>query len=485
MSDSHLPDDVSQWPSDPFALLGVNRRDDERALRAAYVRLIRRFKPEQNPEAFRRIRDAYEFLRERVGYWQYFEGEDGAAEEATAGEQEPEQHSEALPAADKAAAPVEEPSPPVVRVDPAVEAWQAAEAGAPAKAYARLVTLNSRQPGDETTYVRLYWLLRLAPEIAPQVDRCEWLRRAICNNAAAWMTMHLYGRELETDAAFAERVRPDRLFGPNMPLDEAQGLLTARWRGLLLAQKWQPIAGDVESLRGHFETNRPAWLRLLLTAIGQLAWVPHGEARQSVARWNEEIDQHGEEHAALDYALDRRDYLMALVLQVTELLQRKVLPQELATRLRPVLGQLWNASGYDASRVLIGYLAQILVDHVEALRLWTRATRVARLVVDYLADQVTSLYFDRFGSRDDNQTMKLMVAFRRSLGHCHWADYDNCRLELLAFCLTEHVALAELTALLPQVLVASELSGSGIEAHLAADRALQLVTAGMRIVETA
>ena len=63
MSDHLLPDDPSTWPRDPFRLLGVARGASERELRKAYHALIRKFKPEHAPEAFRRIRDAYEMAQ--------------------------------------------------------------------------------------------------------------------------------------------------------------------------------------------------------------------------------------------------------------------------------------------------------------------------------------------------------------------------------------------------------------------------------------
>ena len=65
MSDHALPDDLSQWPSDPHELLGVAHGVAPRELRRAYTRLIRRYKPEQHPEHFRRIREAYEDCLQR------------------------------------------------------------------------------------------------------------------------------------------------------------------------------------------------------------------------------------------------------------------------------------------------------------------------------------------------------------------------------------------------------------------------------------
>src|SRR5881396_2443210 len=60
MSEHELPEDLKQWPRDPHQLLGTKPGVAPKALRQAYTRLIRRFKPEQFPEHFRRIREAYD-----------------------------------------------------------------------------------------------------------------------------------------------------------------------------------------------------------------------------------------------------------------------------------------------------------------------------------------------------------------------------------------------------------------------------------------
>src|SRR5690349_15738491 len=59
-----LPEDPEHWPADPYALLGVRPGDDARAIRKAYAALIRRFKPEQFPDQFQRIREAFERVQE-------------------------------------------------------------------------------------------------------------------------------------------------------------------------------------------------------------------------------------------------------------------------------------------------------------------------------------------------------------------------------------------------------------------------------------
>ena len=49
---------------DPFAVLGLDETADDEAVRAAYVQALRTSPPDRDPEGFRRIREAYEALRD-------------------------------------------------------------------------------------------------------------------------------------------------------------------------------------------------------------------------------------------------------------------------------------------------------------------------------------------------------------------------------------------------------------------------------------
>src|SRR5262245_25458622 len=66
-----LPDDVNRWPTDPYRLLGIERGASATEARKATTRLTPQYKPEQHPEHFRRIRDAYEAVT-RFGGYPYF-----------------------------------------------------------------------------------------------------------------------------------------------------------------------------------------------------------------------------------------------------------------------------------------------------------------------------------------------------------------------------------------------------------------------------
>jgi curved DNA-binding protein CbpA len=48
----------------PFAVLGLEETADDEAVRAAYLDAVRTSPPDRDPEGFRRIREAYEALRD-------------------------------------------------------------------------------------------------------------------------------------------------------------------------------------------------------------------------------------------------------------------------------------------------------------------------------------------------------------------------------------------------------------------------------------
>jgi DnaJ-class molecular chaperone len=49
----------------PFTVLGLEETADDEAIRTAYLAALRLSPPDRDPEGFRRIRDAYEALRDK------------------------------------------------------------------------------------------------------------------------------------------------------------------------------------------------------------------------------------------------------------------------------------------------------------------------------------------------------------------------------------------------------------------------------------
>ena len=49
---------------DPYEILGLSPDADDDAIRKAYLELVRRFSPDADPEAFKRISGAYEQVKD-------------------------------------------------------------------------------------------------------------------------------------------------------------------------------------------------------------------------------------------------------------------------------------------------------------------------------------------------------------------------------------------------------------------------------------
>lgn len=64
----------------PYQALGVERSADDRAIKKAYVALVRKFSPEKHPEEFKKIRAAYELLLDAGARARFDDGEKGYAE---------------------------------------------------------------------------------------------------------------------------------------------------------------------------------------------------------------------------------------------------------------------------------------------------------------------------------------------------------------------------------------------------------------------
>src|SRR5215510_1078609 len=51
--------------TNPFTILGLEETAEDEAIREAYLQALRKSPPDRDPDGFRRIRDAYEALRDK------------------------------------------------------------------------------------------------------------------------------------------------------------------------------------------------------------------------------------------------------------------------------------------------------------------------------------------------------------------------------------------------------------------------------------
>ena len=70
-----LPEDLNDWPNDPFELLNLQRSADARTAKRAYFKLVRKYKPDRFPAEFQQIHAAYESVQSWLS-WQDQQADD-------------------------------------------------------------------------------------------------------------------------------------------------------------------------------------------------------------------------------------------------------------------------------------------------------------------------------------------------------------------------------------------------------------------------
>lgn len=263
-----LPDDSDLWPADPFDILGVRPGADEKDVKRAYTRLVRRFKPEHAPDAFRKLREAYEVCLTRTGWYRDDEPEP---------EPEPIRLPRPEPPAD--AAPVATPEPerprPAPVIDPAERLWALAVEGRTREAYRGLADLAAADPTRADLPLRLYWLLAVTPAVDPDRTRHDWLAAALTRSGLRDPAAELYRRELDADPVPALSGPYAAILSAPAPTDAL--LSVVRWRVAAAGRQGNRFAveSDLAAVRGRLvHDNEAAWLGLLLNAYDWLAWTP-------------------------------------------------------------------------------------------------------------------------------------------------------------------------------------------------------------------
>jgi hypothetical protein len=435
MDPNTLPDDPRDWPTDPFALLGVPRSVGEAELKRAYTRLIRKYKPEHAPDEFRRIRAAYEAAIEMSRWYR-----DAPPVRETFGDlpfTAPEVASpEVAPSEAAPSGPSPEPAhetqidPPVrpVRLDPVDAAWEDAVAGRWGDAYAVLVELADRSPHRADLALRLYWLLALRPTLDDERTRHDWLAAALTRGRLSGPAVELYRRELATDPETA-------LYGPYAHLLEVPGasghaLLTVASARLAGADgRWPLLEIDLTALAQRAaELDEVAWLGYLtdLAARSTSGRGPLVERCRTLLGALRHLElSHG-------WAFDRLEH--------RQLLRARLGAVRVPEPIRKVM--LAEEAG-DAGPALVEAVAWAAADPVAALRACDAgvATRQGRECLTTfercLADRA-----ERPPEYPSGLVRELVRSHLERTGGGH--DYERARAALLLFLLAERIDPEEL-----------------------------------------
>jgi hypothetical protein len=424
MSASHLPENLSEWPDNPYAVLGVQFGIDPRDLRRAYTQLIRSYKPEQFPEHFRRIREAYESVLRHVTFF-------GTAAASPTGS------TESVPTKEEPALERRRPD----LTEQMQTQWDLACRGQEADAYSGLRVLYEQHPDCAELCMRLYWLLRLAPEVDSIRKPSEWLVNGLRANESAGPLRELYRRELSE--------APERAGdkdGAELLLHTSSSSLVihlANWRWLAAArlERWGWIIDDVAALRERVSAANPEqWVRLQMLAVDFLAWGSTKAARDQTALYCQEVQKHEELHLRLSSEFDRMEQLQHIATKWRLLDQSGELPGVLAD-LIPVC---WVRPEMDLRPRLDAFLAEVSRQPAMWLESLTKVHRQGAELIDLvmrtLQSQQSSIGGHASLWRDSDEARSAISDFLDSLGHKDKMTIDEFRTSLLDFCLAEAIS---------------------------------------------
>lgn len=439
---SDLPDDVRRWPSDPFQLLGVPRDVPPRELKRAYTRLIRVYKPEHAPEAFRRIREAYDTVRQwaemfgalrQAGLSAQFE-EGGVTVEATPSHQSPTNEKAARAVGKSLDEELE-------------ECWQSAIDGDGVRAYRELERLHAMAPQDARITARLYWLLAVAPQLDARRAACDWLVAGLRRNGLSGPLRELYRREIAANPDEALHQRCLELIDAVPASVGLANLLEWRWKAAAHRDEAvEVIAADLARLRERFLAHDDeTWARLIFVALDHAAFLDTAAARDLMARCHCDLEQRAHLHLRLTAAFDRFELLQVVAASSRTLLQQAPVWH---TDLVEVVRQAWSLPIEELRPKLMAFLATVAARPGQLLQRFDAIQELASpLLFQFrralsMLDSITEPTPD---ARSEQDIRELVLSFA---GKTPSSRYREWRPQLLDFCLCEVIMPEQVAAAL-------------------------------------
>ncbi|WLD12879.1 J domain-containing protein [Planctellipticum variicoloris] len=315
MTEHHLPDDISDWPTNPYELLGIPCDADRDVIRRAYVKLILRYKPERFPAEFQRIRKAYERVRQqtprRLASWDLpFPSIEALFP------QEPESSRNADPFVQQPSDRIDRQPEAIGQPDPLLSqriaaAWQLAVDGQPSEAYQQFVELGRHSPEHEGIAIRRYWLVRLAPQVAPDATPLEMLLPHVRAMGLSGLFGQLFLAELvrQPEAAFGESCL-EVLRDARSTLWR-RSIFRIRWHAAAIDDRWIIIDQDLDELRQLSPLDSTPWLWGHLDALAVCLKIRTDAARERALAYLEVLHKHNDwSHEAIQVAVEEIDWML-------------------------------------------------------------------------------------------------------------------------------------------------------------------------------
>jgi hypothetical protein len=471
MNEHSLPEDLSAWPSSPYQLLGVQFGVSPNDLRRAYTRLIRTYKPEQFPEQFRRIREAYEAVLSQVEFFRVIHQETQQSEEPKSDEPKSQEPNLSLddPSPDPAVIVPRPWQPTADDADELDRLWQRACGGEEEAVYRRLVELHEAKRERTDVVLRLYWLLSLTPVLAPGRSPCSWLAEGLRAGGLTGPLWELYRREImdNPEEAISERCTEllRRATGSGQSAGQLTDLAELRWQAATRLGNWKIIDTDMDLLHDRLARDDvEAWVRLVISAAEKLGGQQGSEAQNLVKNCQAEINRYPELHTRLGDAMDRLEQQLhaAAALDKLEKGARSFQPVGLISLIRLSL----NRSSDELRPALMEYLSRMASDPRRALE---DLDMVPRTAASVLAQFSNILVQFRGYMEEDRSRGMLAQIVQEFIDETEFRSYAFFRLPLMEFCNRE--------AILPEV-VAEHANNDALSHEIMSDWPLRCVCLG-------
>ncbi len=310
----------------PMETLGGAPGIGPREIRNSYVRLIRKYRPEQFPEQYRRIREAYEQLRGTPGKTQSSRSSVPSANLPDgSSNQQPVQKRRQPHAVDPTVirsgtngGARSSDEPPHDRQESSEVKSELPHGYDKKTAYRELRKIAITRPVFSHVFTYLYWLLRSDPSLDSECEPLDWIERGLDSMGFQETLAELFKREI---ANGADPGLKSRWMRRAMSMDaRLSALLLQSWcDARVRAHQWEPMFSGLKSIREEI-LNRDSeqWFRLMLFVVDRVAWEDDAIAKQVYrACWNE-MEGMSECHLSFAESLLYYDEYASLVVRMRQ-----------------------------------------------------------------------------------------------------------------------------------------------------------------------
>ncbi len=463
-----LPENVTQWPRDPFQLIGVTKDVDPKEFKRTYTRLIKRFKPEQFPEQFRLLREAYDqiqqFLQYRQIYEQHHEADSrdpsfdtnvnldnseiskapdpGCAlslnvQDSPAGQ---EILSETKLVEDK---PLRKPSviqEHQVVLSPIEQAIRLAISGDSLTAIsllrknrARLESVN----GNEAVQALEYWIAKLSKQDQPSLNPRTIIRGQLESGNLSESAVENAKLELAKDPTLLCDYPLAQLFAKSC--QQHDYFLYARWQSAHRTGNFKLIMEDCCWLNDYYFDDLVRWLYLSYQAVQHLLW---SEDLEVVQYGMQLVKQLNDEHLSLpEFVSDltRLDFLLNTTMCLYEYLKK---PDSIRSYWK-LMGICWNSIEPDCREMLILWMSNLSSNLSKELAALDAMFRLQPQLIEILVRKCLLICRNGMDQTDDDEKVVLdsttELTIRRFLSQLESTDYTKSRMKILQFSITTSI----------------------------------------------